>query len=96
MKVKLEELISKLTNTINGTFDVQSFNKLSDGAGLVELSANDFDITKPFFIIKNTGGYASTPYQVNGQGSYYYRLTDYVGSNQANTYTTVTVCIINR
>ena len=80
---------------VAAAFEVKSFNKMSDGNGLVELSANDFDITKPFFIVKNTGGYASLPYQVNGAGSFYYRLTNYAGGNVGNTYTTVTVCIIN-
>lgn len=95
MKLDVKAWLLKVSNKLDGTFEVKSFNKMSDGNGLVELSANDFDITKPFFIVKNTGGYASLPYQVNGAGSFYYRLTNYAGGNIGNADTTVTVCIIN-
>ena len=89
LKIDLKELLYRLTHLV----EVKSFAKTSDGNGLVALSATDFDVTKPFFIVRNTGGYASIPYSLGGTA--YFRLTDFQGNNMINSPTTCIIVVLN-
>lgn len=89
MKLDLKEWIYKMTHLV----EVKTLSKASDGNGLVALSSSDFDITKPFLIVKNTGGYASIPYYSGNVA--YFRLTTFSGGNLTNTPTTVYVVVLN-
>lgn len=89
MKLDLKEWIYKMTHLV----EVKTLSKASDGSGLVALTSADFDVTKPFFIVRNTGGYASIPYSLGGTA--YFRLTDFRGNNMINSQTTCIIVVLN-